>query len=249
MTKPVFFPGLHHPSDAKNVERCMISVNALENRKGDFQVGDWILDSGAFTRIVSGKGHMSVVKYSDQIRRWSSCGTLLAAVSQDYMCEAFILDVTGLTIREHQELTIERYIQLKAIAPPAWIMPVIQGIEPKEYIRHVEMYVKWLEDGAWVGVGSVCKRNSNVGQVEVVLEAIASVRPDLKLHGFGLKKTALSSQIVNGLLYSCDSMAWSYAARKEGRNANDWREAAKYTESIANMPMSNQSRMPLGYLP
>ena len=227
----------------------MISVNALENRKGDFQVGDWILDSGAFTRIVSGKGHMSVVKYSDQIRRWSSCGTLLAAVSQDYMWEAFILDVTGLTIREHQELTIERYIQLKAIAPPAWIMPVIQGFEPKEYIRHIEMYGKWLEDGAWVGVGSVCKRNSNVGQVEVVLEAIASVRPDLKLHGFGLKKTALSSQIVNGLLYSCDSMAWSYAARKEGRNANDWREAAKYTESIANMPMSNQSRMPLGYLP
>ena len=247
--KPVFFPGLHHPSDAKNVERCMISVNALENRKSDFEAGDWILDSGAFTRIVSGKGHMPVVRYSDQIRRWSSCGNLLAAVGQDYMCEAFILDVTGLTVREHQELTIERYIQLKATAPPVYIMPVIQGFEPKEYIRHIEMYGAWLEQDAWVGVGSVCKRNSNVGQVEVVLEAIASVRPDLKLHGFGLKKTALTSQIVNDLLYSCDSMAWSYAARREGRNANDWREAANYTESIAKMPMSNQSRMPLGYLP
>lgn len=246
--KPVFFPGLHHPADAKNVERCMISVNVLENRKSDFQVGDWILDSGAFTRIASGKGHMPVVGYSDQIRRWSSCGNLLAAVSQDYMCEAFILEVTGLTVREHQTLTVEKYIQLKAIAPPVYIMPVIQGFEPKEYIRHIELYGGRLEENAWVGVGSVCKRNSNAEKVEVVLEAIASVRPDLKLHGFGLKKTALSSTIVNDLLYSCDSMAWSLAARRAGRNPNDWREAARYMAAIENITLSNQSRMPLGRL-
>lgn len=249
MAKPVFFLGLHHPADAQHVNPCIVSVNALESRKSDFDPKDWILDSGAFTRISSGKGHMPVAEYADQIHRWSSCGNLLAAVSQDYMCEAFILDITGLSIREHQEMTIERYVQLKAIHLPTHIMPVIQGFEPKDYISHIKMYGRWLEEEAWVGIGSVCKRNSSVGKVEVILEAIASERSDLKLHGFGLKKTALTSPIVNDLLYSCDSMAWSYAARRQGRNPNDWKEATQYLKAIEDIPVSNQLRMPIGYLP
>ena len=107
------------------------------------------------------------------------------------------------------------------------------------------MYENLLEQGAWVGVGSVCKRNSRVVQVELVLEAIACERPDLLLHGFGLKKTALQSPIVNELLYSSDSMAWSSAARKQGRNANDWHEAENYMKSIEALEMPEQSRMPL----
>jgi hypothetical protein len=35
-----FFPGLHHPSDAKHFPRAMISVNTLRKRKGLFVVGD-----------------------------------------------------------------------------------------------------------------------------------------------------------------------------------------------------------------
>lgn len=29
-------------------------------------------------------------------------------------------------------------------------------------------------------------------------------------------------------LHSADSMAWSFAARRQGRNANDWREAMRW---------------------
>jgi hypothetical protein len=32
-------------------------------------------------------------------------------------------------------------------------------------------------------------------------------------------------------------MAWSYAARKQGRNANDWREAARFVGRIAAQPV------------
>jgi hypothetical protein len=44
-------------------------------------------------------------------------------------------------------------------------------------------------------------------------------RPDLLLHGFGLKLAALQSQspTVRALLYSLDSMAWSFGGRKWGR--------------------------------
>ncbi|WP_441294212.1 deazapurine DNA modification protein DpdA family protein [Burkholderia sp. MSMB1072] len=62
--------------------------------------------------------------------------------------------------------------------------------------------------------------------------AIKTARPDLQLHGFGLKSTALSSWIVRELLHTADSLAWSFAARKQGRNANDWREAKAWTDRI-----------------
>ncbi len=237
MKRPDFYVGLHHPADAKHFKRSMISVNVLERRKADIQPNDWIMDSGAFTRISQGKDHMAVAEYALQIRRWAECGNLVAAVSQDYMCEPFILDIAGLTVRDHQEMTLRRYVQLKAIAPPVYIMPVLQGYMPREYVRHIDMYGNKLEAGAWVGVGSVCKRNSSVQALESVLGAIHIVRPDLKLHGFGIKRTALRSHLVNQLLHSSDSMAWSFAARYEGRNGNDWREAKAYASRIEKEPV------------
>lgn len=235
--RPLFFVGLHQVSDAKHFPRCMLSVNRLEHRKHAFTVHDWLLDSGAFTRIASGRGHLPVSDYACLIRRWSECGNLLAAVSQDYMCEQFILTRTGLTVPDHQRLTIERYDALMRLGLATYVMPVLQGYAPGEYLSHLEQYRSRLRPGMWVGVGSVCKRNARQGDVETVLEAIASQRPDLRLHGFGLKRTALKSAVVNRLLYSCDSMAWSFAARREGRDANDWREAARYCQQVAAMPV------------
>jgi hypothetical protein len=34
------------------------------------------------------------------------------------------------------------------------------------------------------------------------------------------------------MLFSADSMAWSYAARVTGGNANDWREAKKFENRV-----------------
>ena len=68
-----------------------------------------------------------------------------------------------------------------------------------------------------------------------MLLAVHAERPDLRLHGFGLKTTALGSGVVRGLLYSADSMAWSFAARKAGRDANSWREAKAYADRVARL--------------
>lgn len=235
-----FFTGLHHPADAKKIapRPAFISVNAIRNRKSGFEVGDWIMDSGAFTEISNhGEYRHDVAEYAAQVSRWKHNGNLLAAVSQDYMCEAFILEKTGMTVLEHQEKTVARYDELLRCETGVYIMPVLQGYAPSDYIRHVRMYGGRLTQGMWVGVGSVCKRNSNVAAIEDVLRAIHHVRPDLRLHGFGLKTTALASGIVDKLLYSADSMAWSYAARREGRNANDWREAVRFTDRIVTRPI------------
>jgi len=191
------------------------------------------MDSGAFSQIYSkGQYDEPVNKYADQIKRWSECGNLLAAVTQDMMCEPFILQRTGLTVEEHQRTTIERYKELSNIVTDTYIMPVLQGYEPAEYVQHLEMYGESLVPGQWVGVGSVCKRNTNPSGIIEVLYAIKNIRPDLKLHGFGLKITALNNGTIRNLLHSADSMAWSYHARKNGRNANDFREAEMFVGKV-----------------
>ena len=83
-----------------------------------------------------------------------------------------------------------------------------------------------------MGVGSVCKRNARPDAILAVLDAILAVRPDLRLHGFGLKSTALAVLEIRNALESADSMAWSFAARYEGRGRNDWREAARLVAEI-----------------
>jgi hypothetical protein len=229
-----FYTGMHQPCDAHRVPRAFVSRNRLRGRKSSFPVNEWIMDSAAFTQILRHGGYTDgVEEYAAEIKRWSTNGKLLAAVAQDYMCEAHMLKITGLTIPEHQRLTVERYEALiKCGTGGIYVLPVLQGYAPEDYVRHIAMYGDRLKEGMWVGVGSVCKRNGDPAAILRVLQAIKDVRPDLRLHGFGLKSTALSSPHITSLLHTADSMAWSFAARREGRNANDWREAQRYTENI-----------------
>lgn len=234
----LFFVGLHHVNHARRFTRCCISVNRLRERKSDFEVNDWIMDSGAFTQLKrAGHYDESPRAYAEQIARWKTCGDLLAAVTQDYMCEPFILEKTGLSVENHQYLTIERYDALVSEETGVYIMPVLQGYRPEEYARHVEMYGERLLDGDWVGVGSVCKRNAEPLSIIAILQAIRDVRGDLRLHGFGVKITAMRVDVIREWFYSADSMAWSFAARYQGRDANSWREALRYVEKIEEQPI------------
>jgi hypothetical protein len=228
-----FYVGLHQPSDAKHFERAFISVNRLRVRAKPLGAGAWIMDSGAFTELsIHGKYREDVGAYAAQIARWRHDPTLKAVVAQDYMCEPFILAKTGLTVHEHQRLTIERYVGLCALVDHVYVMPVLQGYLIENYLDHIDQYGNWLPIGAYVGVGSVCKRNADPTAIELILDAIKNKRPDLRLHGFGLKSTALGSKLVRQLLHSADSMAWSFAARWEGRNRNSWLEAKAYADKI-----------------
>jgi hypothetical protein len=193
-----------------------------------------MLDSGAFMEIILHGGYRDTPDgYARAVNRWARVGHLVAAVSQDYMCEPFVLARTGLDRATHQRLTIERYDALRALVSPAvHLMPVVQGYLPEHYAAHVGAYGDRLQPGMWVGVGSICKRNGSPREIAAVLRAIRSVRPDLRLHGFGAKLTALQSAEVRDLLWSADSMAWSYHARRNGGNANDWREAAAFADRI-----------------
>ena len=230
----MFFLGTHMVNHCHSFKRSFVSVNRLRNRKYDFAVNDWIMDSGAFTEISThGTYRHDTSEYVRQIERWRVCGNMLRAVTQDWMCEPFIVEKTGLTVLEHQKRTIHRYQQIQT-ATNVKIMPVLQGYAKQDYLNHIDMYGTLLTNGIWVGVGSICKRNSSIGQIEDILTTIKRKRPDLRLHGFGLKITALSSAQVRDCLYSADSMAWSFAARKRGRNSSDINEAKRFVKRIEN---------------
>lgn len=187
---------------------------------------------------------MEVEAYARQVRRWARCGTLEAAVTQDFMCEPFMLNLTGATVADHQRWTIDRYRRLRPLVGDTYLMPVIQGYSVDEYRRHVLAYGDEIAEGDWVGVGSVCKRNAHPRAVEAILEGIHFERPDLRLHGFGLKRTALGNGRVNELLHSCDSMAWSLHARKNHRDANDPAEAHAYAKALATLPVQTAMDLP-----
>ena len=190
------------------------------------------MDSGAFSELLKyGEYKYSVEEYARDIERWKDCGILEIAVCQDYMCEPFMLEKTGLTIQEHQALTIERYDKLLTLVSVP-IMPVLQGYLSQDYLQHIDMYGDRLKPNMRVGVGTLCKRNINVAEIISVLDPIKAKCPYLKLHGLGLKTTATSNAYIASLIDSSDSMAWSFHARINGRDANSLDEAVLFKDKV-----------------
>ena len=240
-----FYVGVHHPRLAWPLTlrgfRVCLSANVLKGRLGDVPfIGcnePWLLDSGAFTQVaLRGGFDQTPGDYAALIRRYARSG-LIAAATQDYMTEDVALRATGLSLRRHQALTIDRFDAIQdAGVGGVHLMPVLQGRSPDDYRRHLDAYGDRIAPGAWLGVGSLCKRQGDPAIIAGILDAIHGDRPDLRLHGFGCKRTALRDEGVRRRLATADSMAWSYAARFEGRDQNAWIEAARFALAVGGCP-------------
>jgi hypothetical protein len=240
-----FYVGVHHPRLAWPLTlrgfRVCVSANVLKGRLGDVPFlgcGEpWLLDSGAFTQVaLRGGFDQTPEDYAALVRRYGGTG-LIAAATQDYMTEDVALRATGLSLRRHQTLTIQRFDAiLDAGVDGVHLMPVLQGRSPDDYRRHLDAYGDRIAPKAWVGVGSLCKRQGDPAIIAGILDAIHGDRPDLRLHGFGCKRTSLLDERVRRRLATADSMAWSYAARFEGRDQNAWDEAARFALGIGGCP-------------
>lgn len=190
----------------------------------------WILDSGGFSEIAEhGEWRTSEDEYVREIERWRAVGQLAWVAPQDWMSEPFMIQRTGLTVREHQARTVASFVSLRERVG-SLVIPVLQGYAPREYDRCVMLYQDAGFDLAAepvVGLGSVCRRSRTS-------EAVRLVRyisdHGLRLHGFGLKGTAYRA--LRGLLASADSMAWSYAARRNGGDANGLEEALAWRAQL-----------------
>lgn len=178
-------------------------------------IGKWALDSGGFTELsMYGRWTVTAKEYVREVKRWQDRpGNLQWAAIMDWMCEPFIVEKTGLTVREHQIRTIESYLELTSLAPEITWLPVLQGYEYEEYIEHVEDYYNVgvnLDSLPLVGLGSVCRRQ-HTGMVEKLIRALET-EYDIRIHGFGFKLQGLRR--VADVITSADSMAWSLGARR-----------------------------------
>lgn len=217
---------------------------------------DAAMDSGGFT-LVSKYGEWPVApsQYVRFLRRYTAeSGRLIWASPQDWMCEPEIITGgrrgpevyagTGLSVAEHQRLTVENYLTLRTLAPELPIIPVVQGWEVHEYERCVELYDAHgidLRAEPLVGVGSVCRR-ADTPTGAAIFATLA--KAGLRMHGFGVHTRAIL-RILRALaeigridaLISTDSMAWSALARRRNLRLPGCHHGVTGDGNCANCPV------------
>lgn len=172
--------------------------------------GPWVLDSGGFTELHQfGEWRLTADEYGKRVKRYADeIGGMLWAAPQDWMCEPSALAMSGRTVAEHQQLTVNNFVQLRDILGPL-VVPVLQGWHRDDYLRCVDLYDRAginLNQEPTIGLGSVCRRNADSD----ISAIIAALQP-LSLHAFGVKGDAYVANVDR--LKSADSMAWSFTAR------------------------------------
>jgi len=210
-----FYLGTHNPAWLARVDSVPLFVSAVRLRKlqrtWPRAVGRWALDSGGFSELaVKGTWTVPAAQYVAEVRRaMAEIGGLDFAAVQDWMCEPFMLAKTGLSVAEHQERTIDSYLELSALAPEVPWLPVIQGWGVADYWRHVDRYQERGVALSYVGVGSVCRRQAT-SSAETIMRTLAA--DGLRIHAFGFKRRGIAS--CGDVIESADSMAWSFDARR-----------------------------------
>jgi len=245
------------------LERSMISATRLAKDKNPkFNPKTWMLDSGAFSQIANhGEFTMSVTQYAQLIQRYADKGDLTCAVAQDYMCEPIAREATGKSVREHQHMTTRRYFhlleELRNNFCNVELMPVLQGWEPLDYVEHLRLYEDvWAHrrsiagylyyfDEEWraperpeyIGIGTMCKRNGNPGEVEHILDLLLPRLTNYKVHLFGIKKTALNYAAIRDRIHSADSFAYDFGDRytqKIRKRVDRIKSAQRFDAKIAS---------------
>jgi len=217
MTGLAFYLGTHQPHWLwRATFPLFVSHRQLARRPRKLRPAScrWALDSGGFTELsLHGQWATPAEDYAAAVADYAGrVGGLDFAAPQDWMCEPFMIERTGLPVTEHLHRTVENYLTLRQLAPDLPIIPVVQGWRLPDYLACVELYRSAGVDLAAlprVGLGSVCRRQSTA-EIAVIVTTLA--RRGLRLHGFGVKTGGL--HLYGHLLASADSMAWSYAARR-----------------------------------
>lgn len=207
-----FYLGTHLPNWLNYVEvPLFISARRLNRyKKMPKAVNPWCLDSGGFSELsLFGEWKTTVSQYVENVQRFQESGKLVWCAPQDWMCEPWIIQKTGLTVEIHQQKTVENYLILLEKKLP--VIPVLQGWTQKDYENCYEMYVRngvKLEEVETVGLGSVCRRQATneIGDIAKWGHSLG-----IKLHGFGVKAAGLHK--YGEYLQSADSLAWSFSGR------------------------------------
>jgi len=245
----IFYLGTHHPSWLEQTDAPLfIAHQQFAGRRTLPRArGPWALDSGGFTQLSKhGEWTIEPRTYVIAVRRYMrEIGNMQWASIQDWMCERDpkhdMLKKTGLTVRDHQQRTVESLLELRAMAPDIPWLPVVQGWTLGEYLDCVELYMQHgvdLTKEPIVGIGTVCRRQATMRAGQIIRHLIDD---GIRVHAFGFKLTGLAApcgptsparlrpdgeeplasarderpdpgRVSDGIV-SSDSLAWSLNAR------------------------------------
>ena len=215
------------------LERCLATRGGWRRGKSRplRATAPLFIDSGAFSQVARGGFKLGARQYAELIQNFvRETGPVDAVGIQDWMCEPWILEQTGLPLEEHQRRTVQSFLTLSEICPDLPWVPTLQGFTLDDYRRCADLYATagvGLAD-RMVGVGSVCRR-SKTAEIGTLLGGIKAHLPRALLHGYGVKGPGVLRAL--GALTSCDSMAWSLRARWV---SNEARARGEEVKSLAN---------------
>lgn len=232
-----YYTGVGHPNHLREspVPLFISATTLVRYPSRSFGQGDthpvqtfgvpWAGDSGAYAALMLGTDHSGHpwsespdvygsmwVRFAEHISHGSEHLFPDFIGIQDWPCEAGVRARTGMTVRQHQELTLESYLFLAEEFPFLPWLRTLQGQHPRDYVEHLRMYEAAGVEmaGHKVGIGSICRQGSQ----RVVAAILGTLAPfGMRMHGFGASINAL--RLAGHLLDSSDSQAWSSTARAE----------------------------------
>lgn len=213
----IFYLGTHIATWLSKVSFPLFISRRIIYKRKTFPraLGRWCLDSGGFSELsMYGTWVTPPTQYAQEVRRFrDEIGKMDWAAIQDWMCEPHIIKNTGLSVKIHQERTIQSYLTLNELAPDLPWIPVLQGFVLADYLEHIQMYLSSgidLFSQKTVGVGSICRRQKT-REAETIIHTLYT--EGLRtIHAFGYKKVGVRNSFR--YLQSADSMAWSFAGRR-----------------------------------
>lgn len=228
---------------------ALISANALSRLAGPRGAREWSgwrldalmrgtgldsldLDSAGFVAMARYRGYPWTV---DAYFELAAAFPFRRIASLDYCTEQEIaadreevLDRISRTVRANRDCAA----RADALGLTQRFMPVLQGRTPRDYERCADALSAIMRPDSVVGVGSMCRRNIEgpEGLVAVIAHLDRVLPPDVRLHAFGVKGSALPFlKSFDGRIASIDSQAYGVAARRDAHR----RRVAKTDRLVA----------------
>jgi hypothetical protein len=149
---PHFYLGCHQPAWLARAGVPLFVSDVRLRAYKSLEAGprartSWALDSGGFTELSKhGRWTVEPFEYVQRVKAYDlQIGNLDWAAPQDWMCEPWIIAKTGLSVREHQERTVENFVELERLwqfwdakftfhsGAESPFMPVLQGWTVVDY--------------------------------------------------------------------------------------------------------------------